>query len=68
MAMPQEQMIETAKQAGDVLSLSAVSAVLLGWLPVLTAAVSLVWVTMRIYDTYLTIILKRRERDGDESK
>lgn len=58
----QTQLIETAKQAGDVLSLSAVSAVLLGWLPVLTAFVSLVWVSMRIYDTYLTIMAKRARR------
>ena len=55
----QQQMVEVGKQAGDVVSLTAVGTALLGWLPPLTAAVSLVWITMRIYETYLTIREKR---------
>jgi len=57
--LEQSQLVEVGKQAGDVVSLTAVGTILMGWLPPLTAIVSLVWVSMRIYETYLNIREKR---------
>jgi len=66
--LEQTQLVEVAKNSGDVLSLTAVGTVLMGYLPPITAAVSLVWVCMRIYETHLNIREKKanaRKEDRD---
>lgn len=62
----QQQIIETVKNTGDVAFLSAIGATVMGWLPAVTAAVSLVWVGMRMYETYLNIQHARKRRDEDQ--
>ena len=64
----QQQLIETAKNTGDVAFLSAIGATVMGWLPAVTALVSLVWVAMRMYETYLNILHARTRRREDENQ
>jgi len=64
----QQQLIETGKHVGDALSMTTVGAVMLGWLPTLTALVSLVWVIMRIYESYLNIMEKRSNASKPKNK
>jgi hypothetical protein len=53
------------KAAGDVLSLSAVVAALIGWAPSIAAFLTVVWTLLRIIESIQTIIYKRRQhRDG----
>jgi len=42
---------ETAKNIVDALSIGAVVGTLAGWLPAVAALLSIVWTTLRIYET-----------------
>lgn len=43
--------INNARPLVDVLSLSTVVATIVGWLPALAALLSIIWTTIRIYET-----------------
>lgn len=43
--------MDHAKHVGDALSLGAAFAALVGWLPAIAAALSIVWTVIRIYET-----------------
>ena len=65
----QQQLVETGKHVLDGASGLAVVSTLMGWLPAATALLSLVWVSMRIYETYYNILTARaqkRLRDANE--
>jgi len=42
---------ETAKNIVDALSIGAVVGTLAGWLPAVAAMLSIIWTTLRIYET-----------------
>ena len=42
---------ETAKNIIDALSIGAVVGTLAGWLPAVAAMLSIIWTTLRIYET-----------------
>jgi hypothetical protein len=44
-------MDDTAKTTGDALSLVVVGATILKWLPAVAAVFSIVWTSIRIYET-----------------
>jgi hypothetical protein len=49
--MATEHMSETAKAAGDALSIFTVLATLAQWLPAIAALFTIVWTTIRIFET-----------------
>ncbi len=67
--MVNEQIIETSKTVVDIASGVTVVSTILGWLPAATALLSLVWVAMRIYQTWFDISnarAQKRLRDENE--
>lgn len=42
---------EAVKHVGDALSVSVVVTTIMGWLPALAAALSIVWTLIRIWET-----------------
>lgn len=54
------EMNETAKNAADGVSVTALLGVLVSALPVVTAIAVLIWSVLRIYDVWLAIKLKHR--------
>ncbi len=60
---------ETGKFVVDVASGVTVVSTLMGWIPAVTALLSLVWVAMRIYQTGSEILATRaKKRLQDENK
>ena len=57
---------DTAKHWLDALSIGALLATLLDWLPGMTAALVFVWTAMRIYESYQAITLNNRKLRGKE--
>lgn len=51
MASPAHDLIEGFKPAGDILSLGVVLATLAQWLPSVAALFTIVWTSIRIYET-----------------
>lgn len=58
---PLAHVSETAKHWIDALSLGALMATLLDWLPGASAILVFVWTVARLYECYLNIKIKRRE-------
>jgi uncharacterized damage-inducible protein DinB len=56
---------DTAKHWIDVLSLGALVATLLDWIPGVTAILVLLWTAMRIYESWQNITLNRRKLRGE---
>lgn len=52
---------DTAKHWLDILSVGALAATLLDWVPALSAILVAAWTALRIYEVLLSIKLKRRE-------
>ena len=46
-----QEVASHAKQVGDALSISAIVATLVGWLPAIAALLSIIWTAIRIYET-----------------
>ena len=52
--------LEEIKTLGDIISFGVIITALLKWIPEITAVLSLVWIIMRLYETYLSVKEKRR--------
>lgn len=52
---------ETAKHALDGLSLGSAAMAVLGIVPEIAALLGAVWIVMRLYESWLTIKIRRRE-------
>lgn len=63
-----QQMPEGTKYVGDAITAAAVLGTLVGYLPPLAAAATLVWTCIRIWetDTVQKIIIKLRRKAGIE--
>ena len=61
MSDPLAHLSDTAKHWLDALSLGALAATFMDWLPGLSAMLVFVWTVLRIYEAILAIRLKRRE-------
>lgn len=46
-----QQELAQLKPIGDVLSISTAAAALIGWLPAVAAAFTIIWTGIRIYET-----------------
>tara|TARA_B100000686_G_C16344836_1_gene739778 strand:- start:356 stop:538 length:183 start_codon:yes stop_codon:yes gene_type:complete len=46
-----EDNIEVAKNVVDAVSVGTVAGSLMGWLPPIAAALTIIWTTIRIYET-----------------
>lgn len=53
--------LEPIKQIVDIASVGATLAALMTWLPPIAAVLSVVWGILRIYESYLSIQVKRKE-------
>lgn len=51
MASPVHDVIEGMKPAGDILSIGVVLATLASWLPSIAALFTIVWTSIRIYES-----------------
>ena len=59
---------EAVKSGVDVLAVSATASALMGWLPPLAALATLVWTSIRIYETQtIRSLLKKDEKDKDNN-
>lgn len=47
----EDTMGDTAAKVGDAIAVATVGAVLLQWLPVLAAGLTIIWTLIRIYET-----------------
>ena len=55
---------EQVKVVGDVVSVTTVGATLMSWLPHIAAALSIIWMLIRIYETKtVQKVLKRNKVD-----
>jgi chromate transport protein ChrA len=59
-------MNESAKQAVDAISLGTVVATVAGWLPAVAAIFTIVWTTIRIYEsrTVQNLVIRLRGKSG----
>ena len=46
-----EDKVEVVKSAVDAVSVGTVAGSLMGWLPPIAAALTIIWTTIRIYET-----------------
>ena len=59
---------EAVKSGVDVIAVSATASALMGWLPPLAALATLIWTSIRIYETQtIRSFLKRDEKDKDNN-
>lgn len=58
--------VQLAKAGMDVASVSLLISVLLSHLPAIAAVLTICWTAFRLYDTWLSICIKRRELKGDD--
>ena len=59
---------EAVKSGVEVLSVSATDSALMGWLPPLAVLATLVWTSIRIYETQtIRSFLKKDEKDKDNN-
>ena len=59
---------EAVKSGVDVLAVSTTASALMGWLPPLAALATLVWTSIRIYETQtIRSFLKKDEKDKDNN-
>ena len=56
---------DTAKHSIDFLSLGALVATLLSWLPAATALLVFVWTAMRVFESYQNIKINARKLRGE---
>jgi hypothetical protein len=61
-----DHLSDTAKHWLDVLSVGALAATLLDWLPGVTAVLVAVWTVMRMVESYQQIKLNNRKLGGRE--
>jgi hypothetical protein len=59
--IPLSHLSDTAKQVGDVISIGALLASLLSWLPAVTALLTAVWVVFRLIESWQNIKLNNRK-------
>ena len=55
-------MPDTIKHVGDAVSVSAVVATLIGWLPHIAAILTIAWSVIRIYNETLESQIKRKQK------
>ena len=60
-----EHLSEPVKHAVDLLSIGAVVAALLNLLPAITALVTLLWISMRVIESWQNIKINGRKLKGD---
>lgn len=62
---PLVHLSDTAKHWGDAFSVGGCVAMLLGWLPGITAILVAVWTLMRIFECWQNIKLNQRKLKGE---
>lgn len=53
---------DTIKHVGDAVSISAIVATLIGWLPHIAALLTVIWSVVRIYNEILDSQIKRKQK------